>query len=105
MSQPHSAVWAIPAAMLLIAMFALPYGYYTALRIVVCGAAAYLVYHLWNERDEISLWIFVFFAIAILFNPVFPVHLTKSIWTPLNFGSAVCFALHWWQAVCRGANE
>ena len=32
-------VWPITAALLIIATFDLPYGYYTILRIVVCGFA------------------------------------------------------------------
>jgi len=37
-------VWIIPAILLLVAVAAMPYGYYTFLRIAVCGAAGFLVW-------------------------------------------------------------
>jgi len=91
--------------MLLVAVLPLPYGYYTAMRIIVCGAAAYIVYRHWNEDGISSLWRVVFFVIIALFNPIIPIHLTKLIWQPLNVGAAACFALHWWKCGRRETHE
>lgn len=91
----HPAVWIATAVMLVLAVLPLPYGYYTALRIVVCGAAGFLVYQLWNQDG--SFWLFGFFAVAILFNPLIPIHLTKAIWQPIDLGTAAYFAAHWWM--------
>ena len=48
-------VWAIPAAMLIIALAPLPYGYYTLLRIVVCGASAFLAWQHYTLEGQIEL--------------------------------------------------
>ena len=92
----HSAVWIAPAVMLVLAVLPLPYGYYTALRIVVCGAAGFLVYQLSGENGDFSFWLFGFFGIAVLFNPIIPIHLTKAIWQPIDLGAAGYFVAHWW---------
>jgi hypothetical protein len=39
-----AALWLVPAAMLPLALFQLPYGYYTLLRLVVCISAAMIAY-------------------------------------------------------------
>ena len=84
------------AVLCLIALFRLPYGYYTFLRIVTClagAAGAYFAY----EREDTRLWAFPLAAIAILFNPIVPVHLTREIWQPINvvvagfFGAAAAW--------------
>jgi len=30
-------------------------------------------------------------SVAALFNPIIPVHLTKEIWQPIDFGCAILF--------------
>jgi len=47
-------VWPITAALLIIATFDLPYGYYTILRIVVCGFAVVVFFHTWEQRHSLS---------------------------------------------------
>lgn len=55
----------------------MPYGYYTLLRIIICGvfvASSYISY----ERKSNSLpWIFGF--MAIVFNPIIKIHFSKEI--------------------------
>ena len=67
----------------LIALFPLPYAYYTFLKIVVtfcAGATAYFNYK--NGNKNIIMWLCV--VVAILFNPIAPIHLTKEIWMGVN---------------------
>jgi hypothetical protein len=71
-------VWLAPAAMLLIALAPLPYGYFMLLRLVVCGAAIWLAYTLLAGRKWTGpRWVFV--AIALLYNPVFRVHFEREL--------------------------
>lgn len=91
------AVWFVPVVFLIIALLPFPYGFYVFLRIVVCITAAILVYHEQRQRYRISFWVIVFGLMAVLFNPIIPVHLTREIWIPINVASAAVFALHWHQ--------
>ena len=91
----HSAVWLAPAAALLIAILPLPYGYYTLLRLVVCGATAFIAYQAYGERGHVSGWVVVFGILALLFNPLIPVQLNRELWAPIDIGAAVIMLIHW----------
>lgn len=68
----------------LIALFnGLPYGYFTLLRFVVCAVGTYVAYKTY-ESDKDSLWVWVFGGIAILFNPIIPIHLERETWTTID---------------------
>ena len=56
----HPAVWLAPAVLLVLAVFPLPYGYYTFLRICICGASAYLAFREWDNESSVGLWVVVF---------------------------------------------
>lgn len=78
----------IAAAILLIASrFPLPYGYYTFLRIAVTAVAIWGVFI--AAQSEKTLWLWVFIAVAILFNPLFPIYLTKYVWGFFDIGTAI----------------
>lgn len=77
----------IPGIMLLLALLNLPYEYYLLLRVVVSACGGYIAYIFYNKNQK---WIY-FLAAAILFNPIFPVHLTKGIWMFFNLGFAYLF--------------
>lgn len=95
----HPAVWLVPAALLLLALLSLPYGFYVLLRLVVCGTAALLTYDEYRLRGEVSGWAMVLAGVALLFNPLVPVHLTREIWAPIDIGTAFLMVVHWrWRA-------
>ncbi len=93
----HPAVWLVPAALLAIAPLPLPYGYYVFLRLVVCGATALLTYYDYRERGRVSGWTIAMAGIALLFNPVISVGLTREIWTPINISAALLILGHFWR--------
>ena len=64
-----------------IAIFGLPYGYYEFLRLVVTGISLYAAFGL-LEKDTINFWVMLF--IALLFNPLIPIYLSKDIWILIN---------------------
>jgi len=82
----------VAGLMLCVAVFPLPYSYYTVLRVVVFGATAYVAYRLSNDPDHSKHFI-PLVVIAVLFNPFFPVHLTQLIWLMLDLSGAVYFLL------------
>ncbi len=81
------------AALLFLALAQLPIGYYTFLRISVTIGALLLLHHHWT-RSGINVWVILFGATAILFNPIAPIYLgDRSLWVPFNVASGVLFIL------------
>lgn len=73
----------------------MPYGYYTLLRVVLCLASA-VGFAAARRRDD-HLWLWVYGALVVLYNPVLPLKLgTKSLWIGLNI---VSLASLWLGAV------
>ncbi|MFA5794009.1 MAG: DUF6804 family protein [Candidatus Brocadiia bacterium] len=64
-----------------------PYDYYTMLRLVVCGVTAYGVFFA-SENKKIG-WAWGFGIIAVLFNPIIPVHLDKDTWALIDVMAAI----------------
>lgn len=77
--------------MLLVALLPMPYGYYGFMRLVVTAAAcvwAWTIYQREGFTGEVALA----GALALLFNPVLPVHLSRMLWAPIDVVAAACFA-------------
>ena len=55
-----------------------PYGYYILLRWIICGISIFVAYNLyeWGYKG----WVWILGSIALLFNPLIPVHLDKGTW-------------------------
>ena len=89
--QPHLIPALIGAIMLFGALGRWPYGYYQLLRFVVCGVGAYVAYLAYNRQKIWAVWIFGF--IAILFNPLIVIHLSRELWQTIDFICAVLFII------------
>jgi len=88
-------VWLICAVLLVAAVLRLPYGYYNFLRIVICGAAALIaVAGLMEETQPGMAWTATFILIVVLFNPILPIRLHRSIWFYLDILAAGFFTAH-----------
>ena len=77
----------VTAILLIIARFPLPYGYYTFLRIAVTAVSIWGIFI--AAQSEKTFWLWIFIAIAILFNPLFPIYLTKYVWGFFDIGTAI----------------
>lgn len=78
---------------LLIAVFDMPYGYYTLVRVVVTAVVLITACHA-VARSRSPLWIGVMGVIIILFNPVVPVHLPRETWLFIDLAVAAILALY-----------
>jgi hypothetical protein len=48
-------------------------------------------FELYNKDKSVLLIVFV--SIIILYNPIFPIHIIKGIWIPINIVTAVFFGV------------
>lgn len=77
-------LFSISTLLFLIALADLPYWYYQLLRLATCAVCAYSAV---KTKREWIRWIFG--VLAVLYNPVLPVHLNdKTVWTIINFATA-----------------
>jgi hypothetical protein len=81
----------VPLVLLLLACMARwPYGFYIFLRFVVCASAIYITVFASVMRNRFWFWMMV--GIAILFNPLVPIYLSRLEWVPIDFLTAMVFA-------------
>ena len=66
-----------------------PYSYYQILRWFTTICSAYLAYN--YSQDKRMGWMWIFIAIAILFNPIFPIYMSKETWQIFDLAGAVVF--------------
>jgi hypothetical protein len=85
----------LPVGVLAIALLPLPYGYYTFLRIVVTAFSLYMAYEYSNKGKWLTGWALAYVLAAILWNPLFPIHLDRSSWFVLDLIGAGVFWFAW----------
>lgn len=66
-----------------------PYGYYILLRWVVMVTAILTLWTAYNLKKNV--WVWLMGGIAILFNPIAPIHLDKETWVIIDFIVAILF--------------
>ena len=82
----------ISAIALLLAIPAIwPYAYYQLLRWLIAGSAIFIAYLAYNLNKQGWIWLMV--AIAILFNPISPIHLDKETWMIIDVVVAIIFII------------
>jgi hypothetical protein len=80
----------IPILLLLAAIFGhWPYGFYTLLRLVVCGCSAHLAVRANSTRNV--AWAWIMGGMAVLFNPILPIHIHRSHWQIVDTLAAATF--------------
>ena len=70
----------IAIVFLLLALFTFPIDFYKIVRIVVMAAAIYSAYFEYKQNNSISPMLWVFGIIAIIFNPIVPFYIGKTLW-------------------------
>ncbi|MHB1341345.1 MAG: DUF6804 family protein [Coriobacteriia bacterium] len=95
MSDSKASSSAVPvvivvALLVFVGLGDMPYGYYMLLRFVTCGVSLYLLFGASLQLEPWHRW--VLGALAVLYNPIVPVHLMeKSIWIVVNIVTVVMF--------------
>ena len=87
--RPHLIPAIIAAIMLFLALAPWPYGYYQLLRFVVCCVGAYIAYLAYIRQKIWATWLFGF--IAVLFNPLLPIYLSRELWQPIDIICGILF--------------
>mgnify|MGYP000492405990 CR=1 FL=1 len=90
-NEPHLIPSLIASVMLFGALGNWPYEYFTLLRWVTCGAAIFVAYHVHDPERQWIAWLFG--IIALLFNPIFPVYLSREIWAPIDVICGIAFLI------------
>jgi hypothetical protein len=84
----YPALWLLPAIMLVVAILPLPYVYYSFLRIIICLSSGFIAYSMYSEAGNFGPWAVTFTLIAVLFNPIFPIFLSREIWLVVDLSIA-----------------
>ena len=72
-----------------LALLPMPYGYYMFLRLAVCAYAVFVF--LQEQKKGVCFGSVSTAAIALLYNPIFRVHLEKDVWMWVNAGTIALF--------------
>lgn len=98
-------VHALPAMMLFVAATDdVPHGFFSLTRVVVCAGAC-MSFAASNQKNK-NIFSFLFVIIAILFNPLFPVHLeNRNMWIIMDFLAGCIFSLHFISIVVEKGRE
>jgi hypothetical protein len=67
------------------------YNYYMILRVIVFLVASWGAYTAFKLKDKAWLW--AFGIIAILFNPIYVIHLSRPIWLPINLVTGIALLI------------
>ena len=82
--------------MLLIALGAMPYGYYMLLKIAVCATFVILALKL-NDKGIVT-WTIASWALAALYNPIVRIPFHKDAWSIINLVTIVLLWLGYRKA-------
>lgn len=75
------------AALLLICLFNMPYGYYQLVRFIALVAFSYLAYLAYTRNRPGEA--FVFIGLAILFQPIVKISLGRTLWNIVDVVVAI----------------
>lgn len=81
----------IGAFFLLVGFLGAPYEFYVVLRWAVTSMAIWMLTIASGQKR--SLWTFVFICMALLFNPIMPINMTRDFWVIPDIAGAVIFAI------------
>jgi hypothetical protein len=81
-----------------------PYVYYKFLRMFVGISAILLTVYAFRNMRE-SSFVYIYLAIALLYNPFFPVYLTREIWFPINILTIIVLAVSMFADMKRKSQQ
>ena len=66
-----------------------PYSYYILLRWITCISSILVAFQAFEKNIDWAKVVFI--VIAILFNPLAPIYLSRSTWVPIDIITAILF--------------
>lgn len=76
-----SAPAIIAIVLLLLSFFQWPYAYYMFMKFIVTSSMVYYGYNWFRVAKRQDLWLWTLGAVAVLFNPIFPIYLhNRTAW-------------------------
>lgn len=93
-SGDHIKIAAGLAVAMFLALLPLPYGFYTLLRVGTFVGGIYFAIRLWDRERALAYGLG--FA-ALLFNPIWPIHLDRNIWAIFNAAGTGLFGTVAWK--------
>jgi hypothetical protein len=73
---------------ILLGVAKMPYGYYQFLRIYVCLLSLFLVIKAFQKGNK-NGFEYLYLGLAILFNPILPIYLSKGIWVVFDIAAVI----------------
>ncbi|MGD0905718.1 MAG: DUF6804 family protein [Terracidiphilus sp.] len=88
----------IPFVMSIIALFIaiysdMPYDFFVLLRVLVFVTCIACVTALWKTDRKGTTWLWIMVVIAMVYNPLLPIHLKRETWELINFLTIAVFCL------------
>lgn len=80
-------IYLLLAALLLLCLAPMPYGYYQLVRFVSMMVFAVMAYQFYNEKRE--EWAICFGALALLFQPFVKIVLGRTMWNIVDVAVAI----------------
>lgn len=81
------------AALLLLCLAPMPYGYYQLIRFIMMVAFAVMAYKNYEEKQ--SAWAVTFGSLALLFQPLLKVSLGRTVWNIVDVSVAILLIIVW----------
>lgn len=66
-----------------------PYSYYILLRVIMF--IFNLILSLKIDKQNRKIWLLIFIFISFLYNPIFPIHLNRAIWSIINIATIIIY--------------
>ena len=70
------------AAMLLLCLAPMPYGYFMLVRFVMTVACGWMAYQYYQQQKTVATW--VFSILAMLFQPMYKIALGRTMWNVVD---------------------
>lgn len=80
----------IGLVLLFLALLNLPYEYYIFLRWAITIIALFITFVIWDKLENMK-WMSV--IIAIIYNPIVPVYLSRNVWILIDILSGLIFLI------------
>jgi len=93
----HKYFLIIPILMLFGSLGQWPYGYFILQRWIVTISSIIILIKAFDQNIDWAKIAFI--LIAILFNPIAPIHLTREIWIPIDIVSGILFLFGYFKII------